>query len=88
VGFNDSQDVPKALALAINDGRIPELEGLEEPDARHFLSRAELKGHRAGRNALREHVFLTLHQNAADGATSLHLPPERTIVMGAMIDIN
>ena len=54
---------------------------------RHSLSRTELVGHRQGWNALREMLFLTMHHTAADGAAVLHLPTDRTIVMGARIDL-
>ncbi len=54
---------------------------------RYFLSRTELVGHRQGWNALRELLFLTMHNNAADGAAVLQLPTDRTNVMGARIDL-
>lgn len=85
VGFNDSQDVPKALALALP--MIPELAGFTEADARYFLSATNATEEAKARFNWRRALYMWLSHNAADGATVLHLPPERTVVMGANLTL-
>lgn len=87
VGFNDSQDVPKALALAIEQGRAPELEGLRETDARYFLSASLPREDPKASFNWRRKLFVWLSHNAADGADVLRLPENRTVVVGAQIDV-
>lgn len=85
VGFNDSQDIPRGLALAI--GRSPELD-LSIDDARYFLSvlTVHATGHR-GLKDWRARLFVWMAHNAASRTEVFHLPPERTIVMGANLDL-
>ncbi|WP_323745133.1 potassium transporter Kup [Actinomyces haliotis] len=85
VGFNDSQDVPKALALA-----LPRLHGLEdscEADARYYLPVIQLRPRPGSRTGLRKRVYMAMAGNAADGAVVLHLPPDRTVLVGATIEL-
>lgn len=85
VGFNDSQDIPKGLALAI--GQSPELD-VDPAQAHYFLS--VLTVHVAGqprRRAWRTRLFVWLARNAATRKEVFHLPPERTMVMGATIEM-
>jgi len=85
VGFNDSQDIPKGLALAI--GKSPELE-LSADDTCYFLSVLTL--HATGTPRLkdwRERLFVWMAHNAANRTEVFHLPPERTVVMGANLDL-
>lgn len=85
VGFNDSQDIPRGLALAI--GQSPELT-LDVDEAHYFLSvvTAQLGGppHRKG---WRARLFVWLARNAASRTEVFHLPPERTVIMGATLDL-
>ena len=80
IGFNDSQDVPKALDWA--QGKLPELE-LDPANAFYFLSVLRLT-HEGHRSILtwRKQLFLWLSANAASRTQVFHLPPERTVVMG------
>ena len=85
MGFNDSQDVPKALLWA--QGRSPELD-LDPDEARYFLSSLRVRMQdvpslRTWRNAL----YLWLSNNAANRTGVFHLPPERTIVMGGQLNL-
>lgn len=85
VGFNDSQDVPKALIWA--QSKAPELD-LDPDEARYFLSslrlgRADVASLRTWRKAL----FLWLAGAAANRTAVFHLPPERTIVVGGQLEI-
>ncbi|WP_456843758.1 potassium transporter Kup [Cellulomonas sp. P5_C6] len=85
VGFNDSQDIPRGLALAV--GQSPEL-SLDVDDARYFLS--VLTVHVGGaphRRGWRARLFVWMARNAASRAEVFHLPPERTVVMGANLDL-
>jgi KUP system potassium uptake protein len=85
VGFNDSQDIPRGLALAI--GSSPELD-MDVDDARYYLSL--LTVHAAGTARLRDwraRLFVWMAHNAASRTEVFHLPPERTVIMGANLDL-
>ncbi len=85
VGFTDSQDIPRGLALAV--GRSPELQ-LNLDEAHYFLS--VLTVHAVGTRSLRtwrKRLFVWLAHVAANRTEVFHLPPERTIVMGAHVDL-
>ncbi|WP_407342706.1 potassium transporter Kup [Pengzhenrongella phosphoraccumulans] len=73
VGFNDSQDIPRGLALAIDSS--PELE-LDVEDAHYFLSVLTL--HATGTphmKSWRERLFVWMAHNAANRTEVFHLPP-------------
>ena len=85
VGFNDSQDIPKGLALAI--GQSPELT-LDVDEAHYFLSLLDV--HVAGaphRKRWRPRLFVWLAHNAASRTEVFHLPPDRTVIMGANLNL-
>ncbi|MGB8384625.1 MAG: KUP/HAK/KT family potassium transporter, partial [Dermatophilaceae bacterium] len=85
VGFTDSQDVPKGLALAI--GKSPELD-VNFDDAHYFLS--VITVHATGPRGLktwRKRLYAWMYHNAANRTEVFHLPPERTIVMGAHVEL-
>lgn len=85
VGFNDSQDIPRGLALAATQS--PELM-LDVDDAHYFLSLLDV--HAAGkshRRNWRPRLFVWLARNAASRTEVFHLPPERTVIMGANVDL-
>jgi KUP system potassium uptake protein len=85
VGFSDSQDVPKGLALAI--GASPELT-FEIGDAHYFLSVLTVNaiGNR-GLRTWRKRLYAWMAHNAANRNEVFHLPPDRTIIMGANLDL-
>ena len=85
VGFNDSQDIPRGLALAI--GSSPELD-MDVDEARYYLSL--LTVHAVGTARLRDwraRLFVWMAHNAASRTEVFHLPPERTVIMGANLDL-
>ncbi|OIQ75411.1 Low affinity potassium transport system protein kup [mine drainage metagenome] len=85
VGFNDSQDIPRGLALAI--GSSPELD-MDVDEARYYLSL--LTVHATGVARLRDwraRLFVWMAHNAASRTEVFHLPPERTVIMGANLDL-
>ncbi len=85
VGFNDSQDVPRALLWSLS--KRPEL-NLDPDGARFFLSSLRLS--RVDVPALRtwrKSLFLWLASVAANRTSVFHLPPERTIVMGGELKV-
>lgn len=85
VGFNDSQDVPKALVWARS--KLPEKK-LDPEEARYFLSVLRLT--HAGTPSLRtwrKQLFMWLVSNEASRTVVFHLPPERTVVMGGQLEI-
>ena len=85
VGFNDSQDIPRGLALAI--GMSAELD-VDVADAHYFLSVLTVHATGAPRmTGWRERLFVWMAHNAANRTEVFHLPPERTVVMGANLDL-
>ena len=85
-GFFDRPDIPAALAHAA--GREPALADADLDNATYFLSRASLAlGRSKGMAMWRKHLFLLLARNAASPGHTFALPPNRTVVMGAEIEI-
>ena len=86
VGFNDSQDVPKALANAA--AQRPEL-GLECDKAFYFLSVLDVRRDpaRHGLGALADSIYVWLSHIKADPPQVYHLPSDRTVVMGEQLQL-
>ncbi|HEY3410655.1 MAG TPA: KUP/HAK/KT family potassium transporter [Propionicimonas sp.] len=85
VGFNDSQLVPAALEWANREG--PEMD-LDPDKAHYFLSSLRLTpGDVPSLPPWRRRIFLWLSANAASRTTAFHLPPARTAVVGANLQI-
>ncbi len=85
VGFNDSQLVPAALEWANEEG--PEMQ-LDPASAHYFLSSLRLTaGDVPSLSPWRRRIFLWLSSNAANRTTVFHLPPDRTVVVGATLEI-
>ena len=85
VGFNDSQDIPRGLALAI--GSSPELD-MNVDEAQYYLSL--LTVHATGAPLLKDwraRLFVWMAHNAASRTEVFHLPPERTIIMGTNLNV-
>lgn len=85
VGFNDSQDVPKALRLAV--GGSPELD-VDPEEARYMLSVFRIEpGHDRSMPRWQKSLFRALEKASANRTQVLHLPPNRTVVMGAEAEL-
>ncbi|MPM76954.1 Low affinity potassium transport system protein kup [bioreactor metagenome] len=85
VGFNDSQDIPRGVALAV--GRSEELD-FEPQQVRYFLSVLTLRPTGDARMAAwRKRLYVLLANNAASRTEVFHLPPDRTVVMGAEMEL-
>jgi KUP system potassium uptake protein len=85
VGFADSQDIPKGLALAI--GKTPELD-VDPEEAHYFLSLLDVHATgNEGMRAWRKRLFVWMAHATANRTEDLHLPPDRTIVIGARLDL-
>lgn len=81
VGFNDSQDVPKALELAV--GKSPELD-VDPARAMYMLSVFRIEpGDDHCMPRWQKSLFRALEKASANRTQVLHLPPTRTVVMGA-----
>ena len=88
VGFADSQDVPKALALAAD--KCPVLkEHLD--DAIYYLSLVDVKRseseHGAKMTAWRKVLYVGLARNQADRTRVFRIPRTRAVVMGEAVDL-
>ncbi|MGP5079588.1 potassium transporter Kup [Brachybacterium alimentarium] len=96
VGFHDSQDVPAALRAAIElrghlhdhcasdcVEHVPELV-LDPEDAVYFLSVFRIEpGQDSSMPRWQKAIFRQLERASANRTHVLHLPPTRTVVMGA-----
>jgi KUP system potassium uptake protein len=89
-GFQDEQDIPETLKAAI--GLCAELD-IEADDALYYLSRLSMsiceEGDEDGADMMRwrKRIFIGLAHNAANPALNFNLPEERTVIMGAHIEL-
>lgn len=94
VGFADSQDIPKALNLAI--GALPELE-IDPAEAIYFLSVADVRRgdrsdpaspvSRSSMMSWRKGLYVALSRNQADRTRVFRVPKSRSVVIGDVITI-
>lgn len=94
VGFADSQDIPKALNLAV--GKLPELE-IDPSEAIYFLSVAEVRrgdrsdpdspASRTSMTSWRRGLYVALSRNQADRTRVFRVPRSRSVVIGDVITI-
>jgi KUP system potassium uptake protein len=83
-GYQDSADVPKALALARKQGHLPRALDLEH--ASYFVSRMNIvpsDSPRMGR--WRKWLFITMTRNATSPIVHFRLPDDRTVIMGSQV---
>jgi len=84
-GFQDEQDLPAMLRQAV--GMTGELE-FDPDEAYYFLSRLTIQpGNASGMAGWRKRLFIGLAHNAANPAAKFHLPVDRTVVMGAHVEL-
>ena len=84
-GFQDEQDLPAMLCAAV--GRTEELE-FEPDQAYWFLSRLTIQpGSAPGMATWRKRLFIALTHNAANPAVNFNLPVDRTVIMGAHLEL-
>ncbi len=85
VGFNDSQNIPKALAEAV--GMTEELD-FDPVEAKYFVSTLRISDHRSGiLPAWQWALFYWLTTVEAPRAAVFHLPPDRVAVLGAAVEL-
>jgi KUP system potassium uptake protein len=84
-GFQDEQDLPDTLRLA--SGMTDELD--VDPDtASYFLSRMAIeRGTDRELARWRKRLFIGLAHNAANPAARFCLPIDRTVIMGAHLEL-
>ena len=84
-GFQDEQDLPAALRLAV--GKTEELD-LNADAAAYFLSQLSLtRGSAGGPARWRKRLFIGLAHNAANPAANFCLPTDRTVIVGAHLQL-
>jgi len=84
-GFQDDQDLPAMLSAAA--GRTDELE-FDHDQAYWFLSRLTIQpGSAPGMATWRKRLFIALTHNAANPAVNFNLPVDRTVIMGAHLEL-
>jgi KUP system potassium uptake protein len=83
-GYQDDIDLPRTLR-----GATKLLEGEIDPDrVSYFVSRIVIvTSGDSGMPRWRKRLFVAIARNATNPSTYLHLPDERTVVMGAHIEI-
>jgi KUP system potassium uptake protein len=85
-GYQDSTDVPAALALARKLGQLERNLDLEH--ASYFVSRITITpNHQPGMSRWRKLLFVAMARNAASPIDAFHLPVDRTATVGAMIGV-
>ncbi|HEY3544784.1 MAG TPA: potassium transporter Kup [Propionicimonas sp.] len=84
VGFTDSQDIPKGLALAI--GKTAELD-IDPEQAHYFLSLLDVHASDPSMRAWRTRLFAWMAHATANRTEALHLPLDRTVVIGSRLDL-
>ncbi len=84
-GFQDEQDLPDTLRRAI--GLSDELQ-FDPEQASYFLSRLTIqRGDLEGMARWRKRLFVGLAHNAANPASNFCLPDDRTVIMGAHLEL-
>jgi KUP system potassium uptake protein len=84
-GFQDEQDIPAMIKQSI--GASTEL-NLDAEQASYFLSRLAIeRGNQPGMATWRKRLFIGLAHNAASPASYFCLPDDRTVVMGARVEL-
>ena len=84
-GFQDTPDVPRALALASKVGLETEV---DVESATYFLSQVSVVPTSAsGMTRWRKLLFVAMSRNAASPVEYFRLPPERTVTIGSQIKL-
>jgi len=84
-GFQDVTDVPRALALAAETGLVRDV---DVDGAVYYLSQVFVTPTDApGMSAWRKRLFAAMYRNAASPVEYFHLPRERTVTLGAAIEL-
>jgi KUP system potassium uptake protein len=85
-GFRDEPDVPSALCLAVDRELIEGLTDVRQ--ATYFVSQTTIvPTDEPGMASWRKKVFVTMARNAANPAEYFRLPENRTITIGARIQL-
>jgi KUP system potassium uptake protein len=85
-GYQETNSVPEALALARRQGLLPR--NLDLEGASYFISRISIaKASNSGMSGLRKNIFMAMARNAASPIDHFGLPIDRTVVMGSQINI-
>jgi KUP system potassium uptake protein len=87
-GFQDTTDFPEVLRHAAARGNSELTTDLDPDEASYFVSRVTLRRTKQpGMSTWRKALFIGLAHNAASQAEFLHLPDDRTVVMGSHVDL-
>jgi KUP system potassium uptake protein len=85
-GFQDAQNVPAMLKLAIRQGLLED--SLDLDDVSYFLSQITITPTSSpGISAWRQRLFLVLAHNAANPVGYFRLPDDRTVTMGERVSL-
>jgi KUP system potassium uptake protein len=85
-GFQDAQNVPAMLKLAIRQGLLED--SLDLNDISYFLSQITITPTSSpGISAWRQRLFLVLAHNAANPVGYFRLPDDRTVTMGERVSL-
>jgi KUP system potassium uptake protein len=85
LGFQDTPDVPRLLALAAETGLESDV---DVEAAVYFLSQISVMPTAApGMKRWRKRLFVAMARNAASPVEYFHLPRERTVTLGSQIEL-
>jgi KUP system potassium uptake protein len=85
-GYQETDSVPAALALARKRGILPR--NLDLEGATYFLSRITIAPtHEPGMATWRKKLFVTMARNSASPIDHFGLPHDRTVAMGSQINL-
>ncbi len=86
LGYQDRTDLQELLRLALSDGLDADTEGIEA--ASYFFSTPQLRVTDApGMARWRKHLYMSLERLAPDPVDFFNVPRERTVAMGADVEI-
>jgi KUP system potassium uptake protein len=87
-GFQDRNDFPEVLRRVSAEDAEGLPPDLDPGQVSFFLSRITLRRtRRPGMSTWRKQLFIVMAHNAASQAEFLHLPDDRTVVMGSQVDL-
>jgi KUP system potassium uptake protein len=86
-GFQDAQDVPATLRLALKQGLLED-DAIDLEHASYFLSHITIvPTGRHGMYPWRKRLFLLLARNAASPVVYFRLPDDRTVTLGELVRV-
>lgn len=85
-GFQDDPNIPDALRIAHENGRLPF--EFDESTVSYFISQMDLeRTNRPGMSSWRKRLFMMLMSNTANPMDYFDLPRDQTLTLGAKVEL-